>query len=87
MQAVSSASLCNAFFDHHDRTFLAQEDCFGHAFVFYLCDMASLAKLHLKQDGFYAGQAGFLEDFFARHVVLPFDPKDGAQAGLLKPLQ
>ena len=66
---------------------LAEEDCFGHAYVFYPCDAASPAQLHLKQDGLYAGQAGSLEDFFVRHVVLPFDAKDGAQAALVKPLQ
>ena len=32
--------------------------------------------------------AGWLtEDFFVRHVVLPFDVRDGAQAALVKPLQ
>ena len=61
---------------------LAEEDCFRHAYVFHPCDVASPAQLHLKQDGLYAGQAGFLEDFFVRHVVLPFDAKDGAQAAL-----
>ena len=66
---------------------LTEEDCFGHAYVFYPCDVASPAQLHLKKDGFYAGQAGSLEDFFVRHVVLPFDAKDGAQAALVKPLQ
>ena len=35
----------------------------------------------------YAGKAGSLEDFLVRHVVLPFDVKDGAQAALVKPLQ
>ena len=39
------------------------------------------------KDGLYAGQAGSLGDFFVRHVVLPFDAKDGAQAALVKPLQ
>ena len=63
---------------------LAEEDCFGHADVFHLCDVASPAQLHLKQDGLYAGQAGPLEDF--RHVVLPFDAKYGVQAALVKPL-
>ena len=43
---------------------LADEDCFGHANVFHPCDVGSSAQLHLKQDGLYAGQAGFLEDFF-----------------------
>ena len=43
---------------------LAEEDCFGHAYVFHSCDVASPAQLHLKQDGLYAGQAGSLEDFF-----------------------
>ena len=66
---------------------LAEEDCFGHAYVFHPCDVASPAQLHLKQDGLYAGQAGSLEDFFVRHVVLLFDAKDGAQAALVKPLQ
>ena len=42
----------------------AEEDCFGHAYVFHPRDVASPAQLHLKQDGLYAGQAGFLEDFF-----------------------
>ena len=66
---------------------LTEEDCFGHANVFHPCDMISPAQLHLKQDGLYAGQAGSLDDFFVRHVVLPFDAKDGAQAALVKPLQ
>ena len=66
---------------------LAEEDCFGHAYVFHSCDMASPAQLHLKQDGLYAGQTGSLEDFFVRHVVSPFDAKDGAQAALVKPLE
>ena len=61
----------------------AEEDCFGHAYVFHPCDVASPAQLHLKQDGLYAGQSGYLEDFFVRHVVLPFDAKDGAQAVLV----
>ena len=66
---------------------LAEEDCFGHANAFHPCDVASPAQMHLKQDGLYAGQSGSLEDFFVRHVVLPFDAKDGAQAALMKPLQ
>ena len=66
---------------------LAEEDCFGHAYVFHACDIVSPAQLHLKRDGLYAGQAGSLGDFFVRHVVLPFDAKDGAQAALVKPLQ
>ena len=66
---------------------LAEEDGFGHAYVFHVCDVASPAQLHLKQDGHYAGQAGSLEDFFFRHLVLPFDANDGAQAVLVKPLQ
>ena len=65
---------------------LAEEDCFGHAYVFHPLDMASPAQLHLKQDGLHAWQAGSLEDFFVRYMVLPFDAKDGAQATLLKPL-
>ena len=63
---------------------LAEEDCFGHAHVFHPCDVASPAQLHLKQDGLYTGQVASLEDFFVRHVVLPFDAKDGAQAALVK---
>ena len=66
---------------------LAEEDCFAHAYVFHPCDVASPAQLYLKQDGLYAGQAGSLEDFFVRHVVLPSDAKDGAQSALVKPLQ
>ena len=62
------------------------EDCFGHAYVFHPCDVASPAQLHLKQDELYAAQVGSLEDF-VRHVVLPFDAKYGAQAALVKPLQ
>ena len=66
---------------------LAEEDCFGHTYDYHPCDVVSPAQLHLKQDGIYAGQAGSLEDFFVRHVILPFDAKDGAQAALMKPLQ
>ena len=65
----------------------AQEDYFGHAIVFHPCDVASPEQLHLKQDGLHAGKAGSLEDLFVRHVVLPFDAKDGAQAALVKPLR
>ena len=66
---------------------LAEEDCFGHAYVFHPCDVASPAQLHLKQDGLYAGQVGSLEDFFIRQVVLPFDAKDRVQAAWVKPLR
>ena len=66
---------------------IVEEDCFGHAYVFHPCDVASPALLHLKQDGLYAGQAGSLEDFIVRHVVLSYDAKNGAQAALVKPLQ
>ena len=66
---------------------LAEEDCFGLAYVVLPCDVASPGKLHLKQDGVYAWQAGSLEDIFVRHVVLPFDAKNGVQAALAKPLQ
>ena len=65
----------------------AEGDCFGHANVFHPCDVASPVQLHMEQDGLYAGQACFLEDFFVRHLVLPFDAKNGAQAALVKPLQ
>ena len=43
---------------------LTEKEIFGHANVCHPCDVASPAKLHLKQDGLYAGQAGSLEDFF-----------------------
>ena len=66
---------------------LAEENCFWHVYVCHPCDVVSPAQLHRKQDGLYAGQAGSLEDFFVRHVVLPFDAKVGAQAALVKPLQ
>ena len=66
---------------------LTEEDGFGHANIFHPCDVASPAQLHLKQDGLYAGQACSLEHFFIRHMVLPFDAKDGAQLALMKPLQ
>ena len=66
---------------------LAEEDCFGHACVLHPCDVASPGQLHLKQDGLYAGQAGFLEHFFVQHLVLSFDAKDGAQAELVKALK
>ena len=66
---------------------LAEEDCFGQAYVFHPCGMASPVQLHLKQDGLYARQAGSLEDFFIQHMVLPFDAKDGAQAAFVKLLQ
>ena len=59
---------------------LAEEDCFGHAYVFHPFDVASPEQLHLKQDGLYAGQACSLED-------LPFEAKDGAQAAFVIQLQ
>ena len=40
----------------------AEKECFLRAYVFHPCDVASPAQLHLKQDGFYAGQTGCLED-------------------------
>ena len=43
---------------------LAEENCFGHAYVFHPCDVASPAQLHLKQDGLYAGQAGLRTSSF-----------------------
>ena len=66
---------------------LAEEDCFGHAYVFHSCDVASPAQLQLKRDGLYARQAGSLEDFFVRHAALPFDAKNGVQAALVKPFK
>ena len=71
----------------HSFLELTGEDFYEHTYVFHSCDVASPAQLHLKQDGLFAGQAGSLEDFFVRHVVLPFDAKDEAQAALVKPLQ
>ena len=65
---------------------LAEEDCLGYAYVLHSCDVASPAQLQ-KQDGLYAGQAGSLEDFFVRHVVLPLNAKGGAQAALVRPLE
>ena len=59
---------------------LAEQNCFGNAYVFHPWEVTSPAQLHLKQDGLYAG---FLEDFFVWHVVLPFDAKDGEQATLM----
>ena len=41
---------------------LTEEDCFGHAYSFHPCDVASPVQLHLKQDGLYAQQAEYLED-------------------------
>ena len=38
------------------------------------------------QDGIYAGQEGFLEDFFVEHIVLLFDAKDEALLALMKRL-
>ena len=90
MQAVSLADLCNAFVEHHiTLSFLelTEEDCSVQANAFHPCDVASPAQLHLRQDGLYAGQAGYLENIFVRLVILPFDAKDGAQAALMKPLQ
>ena len=66
---------------------LAEEDCFGHAYIFHPYDVACPAQLHLKQHGLQAWQAGPPEDLPVRHVVLPFDAKERAQAALVKPLQ
>ena len=66
---------------------LAEEDCFGHAYVFHLYDLAIPAQLHLKQNGLHSGQAGSLEEFFVLHMVLPFDAKHGVQAALVKPIK
>ena len=66
---------------------LAEKDCFGHVHVFHPYDVVSPGQLHLKQDGLNAGQAGPLEDFFVRHLVLLFDAKDGQPAALVKPFQ
>ena len=65
----------------------AEEDCLGHTYVFHPFDVASPAQLQLKQGGLYAGQSDSLEDFFIRHVVLPFDAKNGPQVSLMKPFQ
>ena len=66
---------------------LAEEDCFGHVYVFHPLDVASPRQLHLNQDGLFAGQTGSLEHFLVRYVALPFDAKGGTQAALVKPLQ
>ena len=63
---------------------LAEEDGFGHVYVFHPCYVACPAQLRLKQNGLYAEQADSLEDIFIPHVVLPFDAKNGAQAALVK---
>ena len=63
---------------------LAEEDCFGHAYIFHPCDMANSVQLHLEQDGLYAWQTGSLEHFFVQHMVLPFDANDRVQAALVK---
>ena len=39
---------------------LNEEDCFGHAYFFHPCDVASPVQLHLKQDALYPGMAGWL---------------------------
>ena len=39
---------------------LNEEDCFGHAFIFHPCDVASPAQMHLKQDGLFAGRLALL---------------------------
>ena len=75
-----STTIAFSFFE------LAEEDYFGRTYVSHACDEASPGKLHLKQDEVYTLQAGSLEDIFVRHVVLPFDAKNGAQAALVKPL-
>ena len=38
----------------------------GLAYVFHPSGVAIPGKLHLKQDGVYTWQAGFLEDIFVR---------------------
>ena len=84
MQAVSSAFFLMLSWSTTIALFfleLAEEDCFGHAYVFHPCDVASQAQLHQKQAALYAGWAGSLEDFFVLHVLL-FDAKEGAQAAL-----
>ena len=53
-----STTIALSFLEH------AEEDYFGHAYIFHPWDVASPALLHLKQDGLYAGQDGFPEDFF-----------------------
>ena len=62
---------------------LLKKTAFGMHVISILWDLASPAQLHLKQ----AGQAGYLEDLFVWHLVLPFDTKDGMRAVLMKPLK
>ena len=77
VQAAPSAGLCNAFLDYlswitmivFSFLELAEENRFGHAYIFHPFDVASPAQLHLKHDGLYAGQAGSLEDFFLWHSL------------------
>ena len=47
---------------------LTEENCFGRAFVFHSRDMASLAQLHLKQDGLYVGQTDCLH-FTVMYII------------------
>ena len=39
---------------------LAEEDCFGHAYVFHPCDVASPAQLHLKKMDSMLGRLALL---------------------------
>ena len=84
---LSASNSQMAFVTDERQLSRSEASCCHDANVFHSCDVASPAHLHLKQDGLYNGQAGSLEDFFVRHVVLPFDAKDRAQAALVKPLQ
>ena len=39
---------------------LSEEECFGHAYIFHLCDMASQEQLNMKHNGLYAGRMALL---------------------------
>ena len=90
VQAVSLADVCNAFLEHNDRAFILRA---RWRRLLWAC--VRLLSLWRGQPSAaapearwaHAGQAGSLEDFFVRHVVLPIDAKDGAQRVLVKPLQ
>ena len=57
---ISSCASClfSCVFETLSFSELAEEDCFGYAYVFHPGVVASPAQLHLKQDERYAGQAG-----------------------------
>ena len=57
---------------------LAEEDCFGHVYVFHPCNIASLAQLHLKMDSML-GRLALLStssfDTWSHHLMLRMERK------------